>query len=123
NFKANIGAASRAIGRYDLMDQKEYIETVFQSYKNDEIYGKGTDEVTAGVNAINRMKGTVDPIFGLNEQYKPYDITISELIDPVTGQVNPAATLKWTDNWLDEVTAKSPIRQEYQFDASGGTDK
>lgn len=123
NFKTNLGTASRAIGRYDLMDQKEYIETVFQSYKNDEIFAKGADEITAGVNAINRMKGTVDPIFGQNEQYNPYDLPLTELIDPVTGLLNPSANLKWTDNWLDEVTAKSPFRQEYQFDASGGTEK
>lgn len=123
NFKANLGASSRALPKYDVMDQREYIETVFQSYKNNEIYVNGTDEINAGVNAINRMKGIVDPIFGSNEQYNPYNMPVDELIDPITGLLNPSAQLKWKDNWMDEVSASSPVRQEYQFDASGGTDK
>jgi len=120
NFKTNIGVSSRALKRYDFMNTKEYIETAFLAYKHDEIFAKGTSEEQAGINAINRMKGAVDPIFGVDEQYNPYDMPISELIDPITGKVNPNAKLKWTDNWLDEVTAESPLRQEYQFDAAGG---
>lgn len=123
NFKANVGVNSRAIKRYDVMSTKEYLETAFQSYKNDEIYAKGTSESQAGINAINRMKGTVDPIFGIKEQYNPYDVPVSELFDLQTGKLNPNANLKWDDNWLDEVMAKNPVRQEYQFDMSGGSSK
>lgn len=122
NFKANVGVSSRAIDRYDVMDTKEYIESVFQAYKNDEIFVKLTPEAQAGTNALNRLKGTVDPIFGLNEQYNPYDVPVADLIDINTGKLNPNAKLKWTDNWMDEILAKSPIRQEYQFDISGGSD-
>src|SRR5690606_2067474 len=83
----------------------------------------GASEEQAAINAINRMKGTVDPILGINEQYNPFDMPLAELIDPVTGKVNPNAKLKWTDNWMDEILAKNPIRQEYQFDLSGGIAK
>ncbi|MFA5555233.1 MAG: TonB-dependent receptor [Phycisphaerae bacterium] len=123
NFKSVWGVSSRAIPTYDVMNQSEYLETVFQSYKNDELFAGGSSEDMAGIRAINRMKGTVDGIFGKNEQYNPYNMPVSELIDPVTGKVNPNAQLKWTDDWLDELTASNPIRQEYQFDVSGGTDK
>ncbi len=123
NFRANVGVSSRALKRYDVLNTKEYVETVFQAYKNHEIFVNGTSEDQAGVNAINRMVGTVDPIFGVNEQYNPYNMPVAELIDPITGQVNSAATLKWDDNWLDEVTANNPVRQEYQFDITGGTEK
>src|SRR5690606_18962809 len=47
NFKANVGVNSRAIQRYDVMDTKEYLETVFQSYKNRELFQLGTAESDA----------------------------------------------------------------------------
>lgn len=123
NFKASLGISSPAVKRYDVMNTKEYLETVFQSYKNQEIFEKGIPELQAGINALNRMKGTVDPIFGVNEQYNPYNVPVNQLIDPVTGILNPNAQLKWNDNWLDEVIAKNPVRQEYQLDLSGGGEK
>ncbi len=121
NFKANVGVNSRAVQRYDVMDTKEYLETVFQAYKNREIFAIGTSEDQAAQAAINKMKGTVDPIFGVNEQYNPYDVPVQDLFDLATGKINPNAKLKWNDNWLNEVMAKSPVRQEYQFDVNGGT--
>lgn len=120
NFKANVGVASRAVKRYDVMNAQEYLETVFMAYKNQEIFEKGIPESQAGINALNRMKGTVDPIFGVNEEFNPYNVPVDQLIDPVTGKLNPSAQLKWNDNWLDEVMAKNPVRQEYQLDLSGG---
>ena len=123
NFKTTLGVASRAIKRYDVMNTQEYLETAFQSYKNEEIFGLGSSEQQAAINAVNRMKGTVDPIFGQNEQYNPYNVPVSELFDLTTGTINPSAQLRWTDNWLDEVMASSPMRQEYQFDVSGGSAK
>ncbi|HTG56293.1 MAG TPA: SusC/RagA family TonB-linked outer membrane protein, partial [Niabella sp.] len=52
--------------------------------------------------------------------YNPYDVPVDQLIDPNTGKLNPSARLKWEDNWLDEVMANNPVRQEYQLDLSGG---
>ncbi|MEJ5055022.1 SusC/RagA family TonB-linked outer membrane protein [Sphingobacterium sp. MYb382] len=123
NFKANVGVNSRAIKRYDVMNTQEYLETAFQAYKNDEIYAKGTAADKAGQNAVDRMFGTVDPIFGVNGEYNPYNVTQKDLFDIETGKINPNAQLKWNDNWLNEVMANNPIRQEYQFDMSGGSSK
>ncbi len=123
NFKATWGVASRALKRYDVMNTQEYMETAFLAYKHHEMFVNNKTELDAGIAAINRMKGTVDPILGKNEQYNPYNMPLDQLIDPVTGKVNPAAQLRWTDNWMDEVTASSPLRQEYQFDVAGGTQK
>jgi len=120
NFKANIGVNSRAVKRYDVMDSKEYLETVFQSYKNDEIFERGATEAQAAINAVNRMNGGADAVFGANEEYNPYNLPVSQLFDMATGKIKPNAQLKWNDNWMDEVMAKSPVRQEYQLDFSGG---
>ena len=123
NFKASLGVSSRAIPRYNTLNQSEFLEATFQAYKNDEFFAKGVPAAQAATNAINRMKGTVDGILGVGEQYNPFNMPLAELIDPLTGKVNPSATLKWTDNWLDEVTAVNPIRKEYQIDITGGTRK
>ena len=123
NFKAVLGVGSRAISRYDVMNQQEYLETAFQSFRNEEVFAKGTSESVAGHRAIARMKGTVEGILGVNEQYNPFNMPLDQLIDPMTGKVNPSAQLKWDDDWIDEVTASNPVRQEYQFDVSGGTNK
>lgn len=123
NFKANLGVNSRAIKRYEVLNTEQYIETVFEAYKNQEIFERGVSDGQARINALNRMKGTVDPIFGVNEQYNPYNVPVADLINLNTGKLNPNAQLKWEDNWLDEVTAKNPVRQEYQFDVSGGSNK
>lgn len=120
NFKASLGVSSRAIPRYNTLNQAQYLETIFQAFKNDEVFAKGVPAAQAGLNAIDRMKGTVEGVLGVNEQYNPFNMALKDLIDPVTGKVNSSATLKWTDNWMDEVTAKNPLRQEYQLDISGG---
>ena len=123
NFKASWGVASRAIPRYETMDQKGYIETVFQSYKNTQILSNGLTPDAAGYAALEAMRTGSDKIFGDNEMYNPFNLPVSQLIDPVTGKVNPNAKLRYDDDWLDEVTASNPLRQEYVFTGSGSLDK
>ena len=41
NLKANWGVSSRAIPRYETMDEAGYLETIFQSYKNNQIINGG----------------------------------------------------------------------------------
>ena len=42
NLKANWGVSSRAIPRYETMDEAGYLETIFQSYKNSQIVINGS---------------------------------------------------------------------------------
>jgi TonB-linked SusC/RagA family outer membrane protein len=122
NIKANWGLASRAIPRYETMGEAAWIETVFQSYKNHEIINNGISPDLAGAAAIQAMASGARAVFGDNEMYNPYNFSATELIDPVTGKVRPDATLRYSEDWLDEVTAENPLRQEYIFSASGGKD-
>lgn len=123
NLKANWGVASRSIPRYETMDERGYIETVYQSYKNDLRLESGMLPSVAAVEALNAMGSGAKSIFGQNEQYNPFNYTISELIDPATGKVRQDATLKYSEDWLDEVMAELPLRQEYNVALSGGTEK
>ena len=119
-LKATWGIGSRAIQNYDLMNQSEYIETAFQAYKNDQIFAKGVDPSLAGQAAINAMIGTTTGLFGENQQYNPYNMPIQELIDPITGKVNPNAKLRYNQSWMDEAERDNPLRQEYQLSVTGG---
>lgn len=86
NLKANWGVSSRAIPRYETMDEAGYLETIFQSYKNNQIINGGVSPELAGVAALEAMKSGSTAMLGQNEQYNPFNYSITELIDPVTGK-------------------------------------
>lgn len=102
NLKANWGVASRAIPRYETMDEAGYIETVYQSYKNNLVINNGMSPQTASVVALQNMKTGPTAIFGANEQYNPFNYSITDLIDPATGKVRSDAVLKYSEDWMDE---------------------
>lgn len=123
NLKANWGIASRAIPRYDTMDERGYLETIFQSYKNDQIASNGLTPEAAAIAALAAMGSGSKAILGSNQMYNPFNYSITELIDPVTGKVRSDATLRYHEDWLDEATAKNPLRQEYILNMSGSQNK
>ena len=55
------------------MDETGYIETLFQSYKNDLMLNSGLSYAAAAAGALNNMKSGATAIFGVNEQYNPYN--------------------------------------------------
>lgn len=123
NLKANWGVASRAIPRYETMDEAGYIETVYQSYKNNLVINNGMSPQTASVVALQNMKTGPTAIFGANEQYNPFNYSITELIDPATGKVRSDAVLKYSEDWMDEAMRNNPLRQEYNVSFTGGNEK
>lgn len=123
NLKANWGVASRAIPRYETMDEAGYIETVYQSYKNNLVINNGMSPQVASVVALQNMKTGPTAIFGANEQYNPFNYSITELIDPATGKVRSDAVLKYSEDWMDEAMRNNPLRQEYNVSFTGGNEK
>lgn len=120
NLKANWGFASRSIPRYDTMDEAGYLETIFQSYKNNQITENGLSPQAAGLAALADMQSGKVTILGVNEQYNPYNYPMMELIDPVTGKVRSDAQLKYSEDWMDEAMKSNPLRQEYVATFTGG---
>ncbi|MDD4032315.1 MAG: TonB-dependent receptor plug domain-containing protein, partial [Bacteroidales bacterium] len=110
NFKGTWGVSSRAFPNYDRVNQAEYMELAFESRKND-MDGDGAA-------ALDSYWST----FG-GEMYNPFNMASDVLIDPNTGKVNPAAKLKWNDDWVDEALNDNPLRQDYQLSINGGTEK
>jgi len=123
NLRANWGMISRAIPRYDLMNEAEYIQTNYHIYRTKAIYSDGYAPELAGARAIQELTTGASRLFGANEQYNPYNMPIAQLIDPVTGAVNPNAQLKYSQDWLDEAMTENPLTKEYLLGLTGGSDK
>jgi TonB-linked SusC/RagA family outer membrane protein len=121
SLRTTVGVNSRAIPQYKTMNQAQYLETAFQAFKNDQIYNKGIDPNLAGAAALAAMSGPTQGILGVNEQYNPYNMPLAQLIDPNTGLINPAAQLRYDENWMKEITATNPLRQDYQLSFNGGS--
>lgn len=123
NLKANWGISSRAIPKYETVNEAEYLELAFEAYKNELIYTEGVDPLLAGTQAIEVMRGISKGVLGYNEQYNPFDMPLQELINPLTGKVDPNARLKYHEDWKDELSNHNPLRQEYQLSVAGGNNK
>ena len=122
NFKASVGTSSRAIPRYETMNSKEFIESAFTAFYNREV-ANGTAPSQAGAAALSAMATGSMKLFGVNEQYNPYNYPIAELIDPATGLIRSDAQLMWEDDWLDKVTNNNALRHEYALSFNGGSEK
>ena len=118
-LKANVGVSSRAIPRYDTLSGREWTEDVYYMYKNDYL-AEGYPSLVAGQMAAAAMSSGADAIFGINEQYNPFSLPVTQMFDHNTGKILSSVTQKWDDDWLDLSTNKAPIRQEYQMTVTGG---
>ena len=115
DFEARVGFNTRGVGNYDILsDAGQYYEMMYESYRNSLVEEMGVDEASkfAAANLIsgnlkyNKFKGVAD----------------DQLIDPLTGKLNPAAReYKWNDDWQKD-PFENGFRQEYNFNISGGSD-
>ena len=117
-FKGSWSIASRAIARYEVMDSYQWTENLYSIYARDAFNaGYVGDDIHAY--AVAQMVDGVDGIFGDNGMYNPFTRELSDLIDPETGKIKEGTGLKWNEDWLDESTAKNPLRQEYVLSVGG----
>ena len=118
NLKAQVGWQSRAIPRYDLVNQDEYVELVYES-----LYNTAIDQGYSHDNAINYAASSMGNTLG-GQLYNPYkNYTWDTLIDPETGMVHSDAVSAWNEDWMDALTNTKALRQEYQLGVNGGNDR
>jgi TonB-linked SusC/RagA family outer membrane protein len=110
------GFMSRGIPEYDRVDQKEYYELMWEATRNSFVYASNQSFATAGVNASQQLTD------GNHLVYNAYDVPGNQLVDPVTGKLNPNAKLRWTDSWEDELF-RSASRTNVNVNISGAGDK
>ncbi|MDR2057306.1 MAG: TonB-dependent receptor [Dysgonamonadaceae bacterium] len=121
-LKGNWGVSSRAIARYNTVNEKEYMEILYQINKNEAIYKNGVAPEAAGKIAVDMMAEMGTGTIG-GEQYNPFNFPIHELIDSSTGKVRSDARLKYSEDWVNTMLANNPLRQEYQLSVSGTGEK
>ncbi|MDR0349226.1 MAG: TonB-dependent receptor [Tannerella sp.] len=119
NFKATYGWSSRAIKRYDMVDQKEFVQLTYEALRNGYIFKNNYTWDDAKLQAIADLGSTMG-----GEKYNPFkNYTWQTIIDPATEQLHSDAVSTWDENWIDAVSNNSAPRQEYQFSVRGGNDK
>ena len=121
-FKGTWSVASRAIPRYETMDAYAWTEDLYSMYYNTG-RSKGLVGDAISAYAVDQMINGTDAVFGAAGEYNPFSRDLADLIDPATGKIKEGTTLKWNEDWLDESTAKNPLRQEYVLSVNGGSSK
>ena len=116
-WRSNIGWSNRATKRYENVDQKEYVQLVYESLRNANISKMEWSE------AEEYARGQLSRRLG-GERYNPFkNYKWSEIIDPATGYVRSDAQSAWDEDWLDATTQDNALRHEHQLSINGGTDK
>ena len=113
NFDARWGFNARAVPNYDrVTDPGTHYELFWEAMKNAAIKN---GEADPGAWASNNLIGEL--------VYNAYrNVPDAELVDPVTGKLNPLATeLKWHDDWTKD-PFENGFRQEYNANISGGSE-
>ena len=123
SFDAKWGINERQLPNYDVLETAdEYMETLYQAYRNAGYYNLGYDAAKAHAYANSNL------FSGLG--YQMYTLNGADGLIGLDGKVNPLATLGYSDgvNYItpDDWTAgtiKSQTREEYNLGVSGGTDR
>ena len=116
NFRATVGHQSRSVKDYEMVNAQEYVELSWEALRNSYMLNNGYPADVAASMASASLSSSLG-----GEIYNPYkNYTWDTLIDPATGKMMADATPAWSENWMDILTNKKAIRQEYQLGVSGG---
>ena len=122
-FDARWGVNSRMVGKYDVIkDTDTYMETLYQSFKNEGMQSLGYSSAAAHAYANNNLFGAIG--------YPIYTLPQGEGLIGMDGKVNPNAVLGYSDgkyyytpdDWDKEMIG-SEMRQEYNMSVAGGSDR
>ncbi|RZK71543.1 MAG: SusC/RagA family TonB-linked outer membrane protein, partial [Pedobacter sp.] len=118
-IRANLrtGFMNRAIPQYDQVGAKDYYELMWEATRNRLQYASGQTPALAGQNASATLTGPNVLV------YNAYNVPGAQLVDPVTGKLNPNASLLWDDNWNTALFNTDALRQDYNVSVSGASDK
>ena len=118
-WRSTIGWSSRALPRYSLVDQKDFVQLTYEGLRNEAIFSNGMSWEDGEAYARSQMSGNLG-----GEYYNPFkNYTWDQIIDPATGMVRADAQSAWNEDWLDAVKRDNAFRHEHQFNINGGTDK
>lgn len=107
------GFMSRGIPEYDRVGTKDYYELMWEGYRNSYL-SQGNNRAAAGINASKVLTSANGLV------YNAYNVPGDQLVDPVTGSLNPGASLLWNESWEDAVY-RTASRTNANVNVSGAT--
>ena len=118
-WRSTAGWSTRAIPRYELVNQKDFVQLTYEGLRNEAIFKNGMSWADGEAYARSQMSANLG-----GELYNPFkNYTWDQLIDPATGQVRADAQSAWDEDWLDAVKRNNAFRHEHQLNINGGTEK
>ena len=118
-WRSTAGWSTRAIPRYDLVNQKDFVQLTYEGLRNEAIFKNGMSWADGEAYARSQMSANLG-----GELYNPFkNYTWDQLIDPATGYVRADAQSAWDEDWLDAVKRSSAFRHEHQLNINGGTER
>ncbi len=117
-WRSTMGWSNRATKRYASVNQKEYVQLVYEALRNAAFAGGASwadAQATGRAQLAENMGG---------EAYNPFkNYTWATIINLETGLVQADAKAAWNENWMDAVEQKNAFRHEHQLSLNGGTDR
>lgn len=110
------GFLTRGIPEYDRVEAQQYYELMWEATRNAFQYGQGQSAATAGLNASAQLTDANHLV------YNAYNVSGNQLVDPVTGKLNPSAQLLWDESW-EEALFRTASRHNTNVTVSGAGDK
>ncbi|MBQ9216052.1 MAG: TonB-dependent receptor [Prevotella sp.] len=118
-WRSTAGWSSRALPRYELVGQKDFVQLTYEGLRNEAIFNNGMSWEDGEAYARSQMSGNLG-----GELYNPFkNYSWDQLIDPATGYIRADAQSAWNEDWLDAVKRDNAFRHEHQLNINGGTDK
>lgn len=118
NIDAQNGFVTNFLPPMETLDQASYYKMSFTMWRN-YLYDNGVITKDQELND-SWMQTYWDAIIG-GTGYNSYDMPAMDLLDRVTGDVNPNAKLLYDEPWLPELQ-RTGFRQVYNVSTSNGND-
>lgn len=119
NWRSTAGWSSRAMERYDMADQKEFVQLSYEALRNSYAFNSGyiwKDAEAAARAGLGKELG--------GELYNPFkNYNWKNIINPETGKVQADARSAWNENWMDAIQRNNAFRHEHQLSLNGGSEK
>jgi len=116
-YNGSAGISNRALKRYDMVDQRDFVNMTYESLRNTYAFDNGIPWEVASQNAMNDLSSALG-----GEIYNPFkNYTWATVIDPATGAVRADAVAAWDENWMDEIEQLNAFRHEHQLTVAGGS--
>lgn len=116
NFDMQVGFVNRMLPEMETVGPKEYLELAYQVHKQTLIDQGMTSPAASLTNPqINQLFGQ------LLGGYNPYKAANGDVFDQ-HGKVKEGLELRYTDNWMDEIS-RVGFRQQYNVSISNGDGK